>query len=105
MDDKSRTTGRNSVKGLTGYEKQGKTGWYKIDQHLQILQKDSEKEKQKGGADVTGHLKGLSVECTCRTWLLRWSGLEGTERALAHNAQQYTRGKEACVLTCLYNCK
>ncbi len=30
---------------------------------------------------ITGHLKGLSVECTCRTWLFRWSGLEKTERA------------------------
>lgn len=25
---------------------------------------------------ITVHLKGLSVECTCRTWLLRWSGLK-----------------------------
>lgn len=25
---------------------------------------------------ITVHLKGLSVECTCRTWLLRWSGLQ-----------------------------
>lgn len=46
---------------MTGYKKQGKTGLKNL-QHLQSLQTESEKKEKRGGVDVTGHLKGLSVE-------------------------------------------
>ena len=42
------------------------------------------------------HLKGLSVECTCRTWLLRWSGLKEAKRKNNEPSQTINNVEPVC---------
>lgn len=86
MGNRTRTTGRRK---LRGYKKQGKS---RLKKFKCTRLKHRKRKEERRGADVTGHLKGRSVECTCRTWLLRWSGLERTQRALA-----LTKESKRCV--------
>ena len=53
-------------------------------------QTDMQTDREADAQTFTVHLKGLSVEWTCLTWLLRWSGLEGTERHKGSDALRAT---------------